>query len=220
MAATVSGRIELRDSKESQVRAEKDYSGVVISLTPVGGPPPACTPRHSRILQQNKTFVPHILAIPVGSTVDFPNLDPIFHNAFSNYSGQLFDVGLYPPKTSRNVKFTREGVVRIFCNIHSSMSAVLVVLATPYFAMTTKDGSYIIPDVPPGEYKLGVFHERASPETLNRLTRRITVEDQPVMLPPLEISESGYLPIPHKNKYGKDYGPEPDDHSVYPGARK
>jgi plastocyanin len=219
-AATVSGRVELRDSKDSEVRSKLDYSGVVISLTPISVPTPAPVPRHAKILQQNKTFIPHILAIPVGSTVDFPNLDPIFHNAFSNYSGQLFDVGLYPPKTSRSVKFTREGVVRIFCNIHSSMSAVLVVLATPYFAMTGKDGAYSIGDVPPGDYKLAVFHERASPETLNKLTRRITVENQPVSLPPIEISESGYLPIPHKNKYGKDYGPEPDDHTVYPGARK
>src|SRR6202044_1888521 len=106
--------------------------------------------------QKGKMFMPHILPVMAGTTVDFPNLDPIFHNAFSSYSGQIFDVGLYPPGTSRSVRFTREGVVRVFCNIHSSMSAMIVVLATPYFAVTGRDGSFALPDVPPGEYTLRV----------------------------------------------------------------
>jgi hypothetical protein len=172
------------------------------------------------MLQQNKTFVPHIVAIPVGGSVEFPNFDPIFHNAFSNYSGQLFDVGLYPPGTSRKVEFKREGVVRVFCNIHSSMSAVVVVLPTLHFAITGRDGSFTIPNLEPGEYTLAVFHERAVPATLEKLSRRLTLGNGNVDLPTITISESGYLPIPHKNKYGRQYGPEPDDRRVYPGARK
>jgi plastocyanin len=218
--ATVLGRVELRDSRDRRVRTGNDYSGVVVWLAAVGGTPHAPAPQRARIIQHNKTFTPHVLAVTVGSTVDFPNFDPIFHNAFSNYSGQLFDVGLYPPGTSRSVKFTREGVVRIFCNIHSSMSAVLLVLDSPYFAITGSDGVFMIQNVPPGEYKLQVFHERALQSTLDQLARRVTVGAEPVSLPPLAISESGYLPIPHNNKYGHEYGPEPDDHSVYPGARK
>src|SRR5208282_5968572 len=160
---------------------------------------------HSVILQKDKTFSPHVLAIPVGSFVDFPNLDPIFHNAFSSYSGQIFDVGLYPPGTSRSVRFTREGVVRVFCNIHSSMSAMIVVLATPYFAVTAHDGSFTLGDVPAGPYTLRVVHERSSEAALDALTRSITVGTEALVLPVLAISEAGYLSIPHKNKFGQDY---------------
>ena len=95
--------------------------------------------------QKNKTFSPHILAISAGTFVDFPNDDPIFHNAFSSYSGEIFDVGLYAPGTSRSVQFSRAGIVRVFCNIHSSMSAVIVVLPTPYFATTAPRRRFQIP---------------------------------------------------------------------------
>jgi len=220
VAGTVTGKVELRDSRDPAVRNHRDYSGAVISLTPMQGET-ALTPstKHAVILQKNKTFSPHVLAIPVGSYVDFPNLDPIFHNAFSSYSGQLFDVGLYPPGTSRSVRFIREGVVRVFCNIHSSMSAMIVVLATPYFAVTKHDGSFTLPDVPPGDYKLGVIHERSSEVTLRSLTRWITVGPDALTLPVLGISEVGYLSIPHKNKYGQSYPPDSDDHLMYPATR-
>lgn len=169
---------------------------------------------HVKIIQKDKTFTPHVLAIPVGSTIDFPNLDPIFHNAFSSYSGQIFDIGLYPPGSTRSVRFTREGVVRVFCNIHSSMSALIVVLATPFFAVTRSDGSFEIRDVPPGQYELSVFHERASEATLHALTRTTGVGADPVNLSPIVISEDGYLAIPHKNKFGRDY---PQEAPAYPG---
>src|SRR5581483_3936071 len=118
-AATVSGTIELRDSREAAVRKGMDYSGVVVWLEPESGAVNAAhTTRHSQMIQKNKTFKPHILAIEVGTTVDFPNFDPIFHSAFSTYNGQVFDVGLYPPGSSRSVRFARPGIVRVFCNIH------------------------------------------------------------------------------------------------------
>jgi plastocyanin len=220
-AGSVTGKVELRDSRDPAVRNRHDYSSVVISLTPIHGDM-GWTPhqKHAVILQKDKTFSPHILAIPVGSFVDFPNLDPIFHNAFSSYSGQIFDVGLYPPGTSRSVRFTREGVVRVFCNIHSSMSAMIVVLATPYFAVTRLDGSFALPDVPPGEYTLRVVHERSSEATLQALTRSITVGADALALPALDISEAGYLSIPHKNKFGQDYAPDAGDHAMYPATRK
>src|SRR5207249_4310008 len=131
-----------------------------------------------------------------------------------------FDVGLYPPGTTRAVHFTREGVVRVFCNIHSSMSAVIVVLATPYFDTTDTSGAFEIPNVPVGEYELHVFHERATDATLAQLERRVSVSESNINLPVISISESGYLPIPHKNKYGRDYRPEGDDHTIYPAVRK
>jgi hypothetical protein len=171
------------------------------------------------MVQRNKRFIPHVLAIPVGGTVDFPNFDPIFHNAFSNFSGQPFDTGLYPPGTSHKVTFRRDGIVRVFCNIHSTMSAVIVVVKTPYFAVSGPSGELRIEDVPPGEYTLNVWHERAPEGTLKRLERRITVQAD-VALAPLRISESGYLEVPHKNKHGDEYPPASPDNMLYPGGRK
>jgi len=152
--------------------------------------------------------------------VAFPNQDPIFHNAFSSYNGQIFDIGLYAPGSTRSVTFTRQGVVRVFCNIHSSMSAVIAVLDTPYFFITKRDGSFAFADLPPGDYDLKVFHERATEAVLNGLARRVHVESggSPECL--LTISEAGYLPIPHKNKYGREYAPETDDLKLYPSVRK
>ena len=139
--ATVNGSVELTGSQLPAVHKHRDFSGVVVWLEAAGsGAAPA--PRHAEMVQKDKAFRPHVLAIPVGSVVDFPNYDPIFHNAFSNYSGQLFDVGLYPPFTSRKVTFRREGVVRVFCNIHPNMSAVILVLRTAYFAVTRADGTW------------------------------------------------------------------------------
>jgi len=213
-AGDVTGQVELRDSREPSVRQHSNYSGVVVSLRPVGATAPL-KPMRVVMTQKNKTFTPHMLAITIGSTVDFPNLDPIFHNAFSNYNGEIFDVGLYPPGSTKAVKFTREGAVRVFCNIHSSMSAMIVVLATPYFTVTKRDGTFSIPNVPPGDYELRLIHERASEATLRALSRRVTVSGDTVAIPTLSISEAGYLLIPHKNKYGHDYSPESDDHLGY-----
>lgn len=219
--ATVFGHVELRDSRDPAVRKKMDYSGVVVSLKPVNGAVAVrFTTGRARMIQKNKTFTPHILPITVGTSVDFPNLDPIFHNAFSSYNGQIFDVSLYPPGSTRAVHFTREGVVRVFCNIHSSMSAVIVVLATPYFDTTNRKGVFEIADVPAGDYLMQIFEERASDATLKNLERRITVPATNLELPTISISESGYLPIPHKNKYGQDYRKETDDHTIYPAVRQ
>jgi plastocyanin len=220
-AGQVSGRIVLNDSHDPAVRNRRDFSGVVISLKALAGVSTTTVQaKKAMILQKDKMFSPHVLAIPVGSRVDFPNADPIFHNAFSSYNGQIFDVGLYPPGTSRSVRFAREGVVRVFCNIHSSMSAMIVVLATPYYATTGKDGSYNIADVPAGDYALTVVHERATEAALAAAARRVSVGADNVTLPEIAISEAGFLSIPHKNKYGRDYSPEPPSEPVYPETRR
>lgn len=221
IAATVSGRIQLSDSREASVRKKMEYSGVVVSLEPLSRSSlPALPAARARMAQKDKMFIPHVLAVAAGTVIEFPNFDPIFHNAFSNYDGQIFDIGLYPPGSTRSVRFSRPGAVRVFCNIHSEMSAVIVVLSTPWFATTGTNGAYEIRGVPPGEYSLRVFHERATPATLEAASRIITIAAEPVVMPPIDISESGYLPIPHKNKYGHEYPPPPSDGIFYPSVRK
>ncbi|MDQ6698760.1 MAG: hypothetical protein M3Z36_01085 [Acidobacteriota bacterium] len=218
LASSVTGRVQLKDSGDVQVRKKMDYSGVVVYLKPAAAPAPA-SPKHARMIQKNKTFIPHVLPVQVGTMVDFPNFDPIFHNAFSNYNGQLFDLSLYPPGSTRSVRFKRPGVVRVFCNIHATMSAVILVLDTPYFATTDRAGVFDLQGVPPGDYDLGVFHERATEQTLTALGRRVVVPSFPLPAVNMEISESGFLPIPHKNKYGQSYPPQPDERTVYPVVR-
>lgn len=221
-AATVKGRVELVNSRESSVTRRGDYSGVVVWLVPAVAreTPRPERPAPATIVQKDKTFSPHILAVQVGARVSFPNYDPIFHNAFSNYDGRVFDLGLYAPGTSRAVTFDRPGVVRVFCNIHSSMSAVIVVVPDPWFAATPTGGAFEIAGVPPGDYTLRVFHERSTPDTLKKLERRITVTADTLDLGRIPISESGFLSVPHKNKYGTEYGPENDNNHLYPAPRK
>ncbi|HEY3826328.1 MAG TPA: hypothetical protein VGL82_17305 [Bryobacteraceae bacterium] len=216
--ATLSGTVVLRDSRVEAVNKQHDFSGIVVSAQPVGAELPAPPAMHATMVQKNKMFTPHVLPVMTGTTVDFPNFDPIFHNAFSIYSGQIFDVGLYPPGTSRSVKFTRPGVLRIFCNIHPAMSALILVLNTPWFVKTGKNGSFAL-NVPPGDYDLNVFHERATEQVLAGLSRRIVVTEQPFHVPPIAVSEAGYLIAPHKNKYGRDYSASPDDQVYSPGVR-
>jgi plastocyanin len=218
-AATVGGRVELVSSHDPNVRKHTDYSGVVVWLEPASGTPliPTSAGR-AEMVQKNKTFAPHVLAISVGTIVDFPNFDPIFHNAFSNYNGQIFDIGLYAPGTTRSLAFRREGVVRVFCNIHPAMSAVIVVLKSPYFATSARNGGFQIANVPAGSYRMHMFHERAAQPTLEALTRTIDVGDGPLQLMPIQVSESGYLELPHQNKFGKDYPPVTDS-GAYMGAK-
>jgi plastocyanin len=220
-AASVTGRVELVDSTNRATRKSKDFSGVVVWLAPVetGRVPEVSDKRTATILQRDKRFTPHVLAIQVGTTVDFPNNDPIFHNAFSSFDGQIFDIGLYPPGKSRSVEFRRPGVVRVFCNIHPMMSAVIAVLPTPWFATTDKRGGFELPDVPPGEYRLEAFHERALPETLAAVARDVKVGQEGHDLGVIRISEAGYVPSPHKNKHGEEYPPQADDHLLYPGVK-
>jgi plastocyanin len=203
-AATVTGSVKLTNSSHGAAAKNAKDANAVVWLKAVGVPPPPMVAKHARMIQQDKKFTPHLLAIRTGTSVDFPNLDPIFHNAFSNFNGKIFDLSLYAPGTSRAVRFDLPGIVRIFCNIHPTMSAVIVVIDSPYFATTPEDGRFSIPDVADGEYEIHFFHERATPETLEKLTRAITVKDN-TELPPASISEAGYLPVAHKNKYGRDY---------------
>ncbi|MBV9038072.1 MAG: hypothetical protein JO182_26530 [Acidobacteriaceae bacterium] len=219
-ASSITGKVSVI-SEPSHAAHLHDCSGIVVWLQPLDDKPAAVARSSSRIRirQKNKTFSPHVLVVPVGTTVEFPNDDPIFHNAFSSYNGQIFDIGLYPPGSTRSITFRREGVVRVFCNIHAAMSAVIVVVNTLYFAATGKDGVFQIEGVPKGPYRLAFYYERATDKTLEGLSRMVVIRNDAEDLGVTGISEAGYLAIPHMNKYGKPYGPAPDV-STYPGTQQ
>ena len=111
--------------------------------------------------QEHETFIPHVLAITKGSAVEFPNDDPIFHNVFSLSSAATFDLRRYPQGQSRTRTFPKAGIVKVYCNIHSHMSATIIVMDNPYFTIPALDGGFELKQVPPGEYTLVGWHERA-----------------------------------------------------------
>ena len=122
-------------------------------------------PQRVTIRQANEEFVPHVVAVSVGSTVEFPNDDLIFHNVFSLSRAATFDLGRYPRNTSKARTFTKPGVVKVFCHLHSHMSAIVRVFAHPYFATPDRNGWFTIADVPAGRHEVTAWHERAGEVT-------------------------------------------------------
>jgi plastocyanin len=118
---------------------------------------------HASMTQDDERFVPHVLPIVRGTTVEFPNADDVFHNVFSLSSARTFDLGRYPKGSAKSVTFDQSGIVQVFCHIHSDMSAIVLVLDNPYFAQPALTGRYTIENVPPGEYTVVGWHERIKP---------------------------------------------------------
>ena len=169
---------------------------------------PPMPPKQYRLVQQDKHFHPHLLIVPVGAEVEFPNQDPFFHNVFSVYEGTPFDLGLYESGSSRPVHFNRPGPSYIFCNIHPEMSAVILALRTPYYVRTNAKGEYTL-DVAPGEYELEVWYERARPEDLKALSRRVAISADSSEVSLIKVTEVPSLAEGHKNKYGQTYEQTP-----------
>jgi plastocyanin len=193
-------------------RPLSNASRAVVWLTPIGTTieSPRQDPSHiPQLVQKNKSFQPSLVVIPVGGKVEFPNHDPFFHNVFSLFEGKRFDLGLYESGSTRFVQFDKPGVSFIFCNIHAQMSAVVVALATPYYAVSDSRGDISIPNVPPGRYELQVFHTSVAPDALRTLTREITVSTGDTSIGTFTLTEADVTT--HKNKYGHDYDrPAPD----------
>ncbi len=206
---TVTGRVEVFGPRNTK---QANASGAAVWLinaseTTEAAQHLARRRQELRLVQKDKSFRPHLLVVQVGSAVEFPNQDPCFHNVFSLFEGKRFDLGLYEAGTSHTVLFDRPGVCYIFCNIHPEMSAVVLVLNTPYFALSDDAGNVTISGVTPGRYILHVWHERAVPEDLKALSREITVSEKARSLGVARIVESPVMNMVHKNKYGQDYVP-------------
>jgi hypothetical protein len=210
----LSAHVKLATGRGANHSSQRSSGDVVAWLTPI---------REAKISQQlarrNATrwrkrissSFPHILVVPTGSSVDFPNLDPFYHNVFSLFNGKRFDLGLYEAHTNRAVRFDRDGVSYIFCNIHPEMGAVVISLSTPYFGVSTPDGNLAIRGVPPGSYRLNIWAENVPADRLNALSRVVEISPSDTQLGDFQLQASGDIMTHHQNKFGESYTPEPKD---------
>jgi len=192
-AATVSGRVVLTPRPVSQQAAVNPYAGALGALPDCCGAPAstsddvravvvsvpglvASQPRPAAVRPQmrqvDQSFQPRVLGVTVGTTVEFPNYDPIFHNAFSYSKAKRFDLGMYGKGKSASVTFDKPGVVQIFCDIHSSMSAWVYVVATAHVAQPDAGGEFVLRDVPAGTHEVEIWHPERGTQR-----RTVTVTD-------------------------------------------
>ena len=195
--AAVSGRLRVIDRGG---QTAPDVQQAVVYLLPAHGNPPTVAPGRADITAENRTFSPHITVVTAGSTVRFPNRDGFNHNVFSLTEGNSFDLGLYDRGEGKTTVFANAGVVNVFCNVHSTMSAIVVVRNTPWFAQPSVDGGFTIGNVPPGDYVLHLWHERA-PES----TKPVTVTAAGLQLADLQLDARDFVQRDHLNKFGRPY---------------
>jgi len=179
VSGAIRGRVELRTAPADHARRPNpadigmsvpphstDRRRSVVYLDPA--PRAAFDAREeprARLDQRNETFVPHVLAIVAGTTVDFPNNDETYHNVFSLSKEKPFDLGRYARGRSKAVRFDRPGIIRVFCDIHAHMSAFIFVFSHRYFAVTDDQGRYRLENVPPGRYNVVAWNESAPEQT-------------------------------------------------------
>lgn len=193
----------------SSHHAAMKLSDVVVWLTPVDAgaikTPDNKPVSKYRLVQKDKMFSPHLLIVPTGANVEFPNLDPFFHNVFSLFNGKRFDLGLYEAHSSRSVRFDREGVSYIFCNIHPEMGAIVLALNTPFYATSSADGVATLNGVLSGSYRLHLWSETA--EVANRAEDGILVQvgATPLRLNPIVLRPASNPAYHHLNKFGQEY---------------
>ena len=201
-AAEVTGRVLLPAAGK-----KAHPPSVVVWLNAINPSSPLAPPSPGRfaLVQKNRMFLPHLVVVPVGSMVAFPNEDPFFHNVFSLFNGKRFDLGLYEAGSSRDVQFTREGISYIFCNIHPEMSAVVVALSTPFFAVGDASARFSISRVPAGDYEVHVWVEGVPQPDLDRMSRRISVHESESSSLTFDASKVDHKGEEHLNKFGKPY---------------
>jgi plastocyanin len=191
-AGVVSGVVRTR------TRPDAAAATAIVYAERLDGPAPRTTAAFT-LMQKNKSFQPQVLAAPVGSTVTFPNQDPIFHNVFSLSGPQPFDLGLYRGGQARTRTFVQPGTYRVFCNIHPEMTALVLVVPTPYATLTDAAGRFSV-DLPPGRYRVTAVSARAEPVSIEIVSTAGASQT-----PELALDESTWAAASHKNKYGQDY---------------
>lgn len=204
--ASLHARIDLPPQQ-----AKERVPAAVLWLKPLSDSPVArpTSSGHYSLVQKNRMFTPHMLVIRVGSVVSFPNADPFFHNVFSLFNGKRFDLGLYEAGSSKEVVFSREGVSYIFCNIHPEMSAIVLALSTPYYAVAEHGGTFRLDSIPTGDYDLHVWVEGLTQPALDLLTRRVHVAPGLSNSLSLDARDAAQQPADHLNKFGQPYEREP-----------
>lgn len=193
--ATVSGRVTVtergndspRDVATSVVWLESSDAGRV-------------APDTVQIITADKQFRPNVIAVPVGSTVSFPNSDPFNHNVFSLSRDAPFDLGLFGRGQERSTRFPRPGIINVYCNVHARMTATIIVRDNPYFTQPAGDGSFVIRDVPAGRYTLRAWHARAA-----EFSQEIDVGSDGIAVVDVALDASRYRFVQHRNKYGRPY---------------
>lgn len=195
-AAGVAGRIVIleKDNKPSP-----DLGDAVLYLEGAATPGTTAKPVTVEIAITDKVYAPHVVVVPVGSTVRFPNHDPFNHNVFSVSEPNSFDLGLYGRGEAKSHTFEQPGLVRIYCNVHPRMVAYVWVMANRYYAQPANDGSFVIDNVAPGRYRLHVWHERIPTEVVKDVTAGSGGDFQ------IALNARGYRWQPHRNKYGRNY---------------
>jgi plastocyanin len=200
-AATVSGQVSIT---ERPGEVTEDLGNVVVFLEPASGGRPSGAPAASAnarttIALQSRQFSPRVRVVMRGATVEFPNQDPFSHNVFSKMNGG-FDTGVYGRGKSRDQTFEDPGVYALYCNVHPRMTAFVITLNTPHYTQAGADGRFRIENVPPGEYRMTVWHDRATKET-----QTLTVPAAGVAGLRVALDARGYRYVQHKDKHGKDY---------------
>src|SRR5258706_6432699 len=163
IASRVAGRIVILEKDNNP---SPDLSNAVLYLETPASVTTAARPITLEIAITDKTYAPHVVVVPLGSTVRFPNHDPFNHNVFSVSEPNSFDLGLYGRGETKGYTFEHPGLVRVYCNVHPRMVAYVLVMENRYYAQPANDGSFAIDDVPAGRYRLHVWHDRIPSEVI------------------------------------------------------